>query len=198
MRWRILRPLGWSAVPRGQPYLLPCKTTHASGEQQTCPRVTTVMSEEGCVCTHTRVCAHTHTHAPPQGDSTLLAVLRKDVLQRDHGWNLLSCRWLAPTPPYHLWTLQSSQKQVDGVVVPVRRWLNLCCANASASIGASALVSNEKNHEMSHSSVGIVSGGFRGIDRGVGVLLRKKQAWWVRLKVSELQVAPSPCVGTRW
>lgn len=35
-------------------------------------------------------------------------------------------------------------------------------------------------------------------DRAVGLLLRKKEAWWVRLKCLEFQVAPSPCVGTRW
>lgn len=39
-----------------------------------------------------------------KGDSTLLAVLHKDVLQQDKGWNLLSCRWFAPVTLYHLWT----------------------------------------------------------------------------------------------
>lgn len=60
---QILRPLGWSAVPLEQPYLLPCQTTHASGEQKTCPRATAVMSEVYLY----------------KGDSTLLRILCKDV-----------------------------------------------------------------------------------------------------------------------
>ncbi|NXD05290.1 PDE4D phosphodiesterase, partial [Certhia familiaris] len=56
-------------------------------------------------------------------------------------------------PLYHSWTPSSSQKKMDGAVVPLQLWLNLFCTNPAASRGFKRMLNRELTHlsEMSRS-----------------------------------------------